>query len=69
MNQDLFDIFAETYVEQYDKLKQQYPHWPIKKVMGAAKETTKEYLYLCAKEKLPRYTRFWPVGFTMPEES
>lgn len=59
---DNLDIFAEQYVIEYDKLKQQYPWWSYKTLMRVAKETTNEYLYLKLKEDL-KAKPIWPVGF------
>lgn len=57
------DIYAEQYVMEYDRLKQQYPWWSYKTLMRVAKEVTDEYLYLKLKEELPKGRLVWPEGF------
>ena len=59
---DNHSIFAEQYVEEYAKLRAQYPWWSIKQVMVKAKQTTTEYLYLQLKAEL-KVKPVWPKGF------
>lgn len=59
---DNLDIFAAQYVEEYDKLKQQYPWWSVETLMGVAKATTVEFLYFKLKEDL-KTKPVWPEGF------
>lgn len=60
------DVFAEQYVMEYDKLRQQYPWWSIETLMRVAKEITIEYLYLKLKEEL-KANPIWPIDFIIPE--
>lgn len=56
------DVFAEQYVEEYAKLRAQYPWWSLEQVMRQAKNVTVEYLYLAAKKELD-IKPVWPEGF------
>lgn len=61
------DVFAEQYVEEYAKLRAQYPWWTIKQVMVKAKECTIEYLYQQLKSDL-KAKPVWPRGFVIEGE-
>ena len=66
MSQTNHDIFAEQYVLEYERLRNQYPFWSYKMVLIKAKESTVEYLYQLLKSEL-KVKPVWPKEFIRPE--